>query len=130
MTEEFKDNFVVRAEDSISIDIWIAGDQVDIADAVGKVVDEVGLCVTLTPTVFRYTNGAESGVRIGLRNYPRFPARRGYLLALAERIGLACAIAADQGSFMVEEVGEKTLWYSRRVDDSDITSGFVVKMVK
>lgn len=36
--------------------------------------DEVGLCVTITPTRFIYTNGAEDGIAIGLINYPRFPS--------------------------------------------------------
>ncbi len=37
-------------------------------------VDAVGLCVTLTPTEFIYTKGAEPGVIVGLINYPRFPS--------------------------------------------------------
>lgn len=32
-----------------------------------------GLCVTLTPTEFIYTNGGEAGFSVGLINYPRFP---------------------------------------------------------
>lgn len=36
-------------------------------------VDRVGLCVTVTPTQFIYTNGGEFGVAVGLINYPRFP---------------------------------------------------------
>jgi hypothetical protein len=35
--------------------------------------DEIGLCVTLTPTRYLYTNGAEDGCAVGLINYPRFP---------------------------------------------------------
>jgi hypothetical protein len=37
-------------------------------------VDAVGLCVTVTPTEFVYTNGGEPGIAVGLINYPRFPA--------------------------------------------------------
>jgi hypothetical protein len=36
-------------------------------------VNRVGLCVTVTPTDFIYTNGYEPGAVIGLINYPRFP---------------------------------------------------------
>ena len=36
-------------------------------------VDEVGLGVTVTPTEFVYTDGNESGVIVGLIQYPRFP---------------------------------------------------------
>lgn len=47
-------------------------------DAADKIcqdyVDGVGLCVTVTPTRFLYTRGCESGVIVGLINYPRFPS--------------------------------------------------------
>lgn len=36
--------------------------------------DDLGLCVTVTPTYFIYTNGKEDGCFIGLINYPRFPS--------------------------------------------------------
>jgi len=39
-----------------------------------KYVDEIGLCVTLEPTEYIYTNGNEPGCIIGLINYPRFPS--------------------------------------------------------
>jgi Fe-S-cluster-containing hydrogenase component 2 len=52
--------------------------------------DEVGLCVTVTPTTFVYTLGSEPGVIVGLMNYPRFPSEpaaiRAHALALAERL--------------------------------------------
>lgn len=34
--------------------------------------DMVGLCVTVTPTKYIYTNGNENGAIIGLIQYPRF----------------------------------------------------------
>lgn len=37
-------------------------------------VDSTGLCVTVTPTHFMYTNGNEPGAIVGLINYPRFPS--------------------------------------------------------
>lgn len=50
-------------------------------------VDAAGLCVTVTPTTFIYTNGGEPGCIVGLIN-PRFPstqaAIRAHALALAE----------------------------------------------
>lgn len=36
-------------------------------------VDEIGLCVTIEPVEYVYTEGKERGCRIGLINYPRFP---------------------------------------------------------
>lgn len=56
--------------------------------------DAVGLCATVTPTTFVYTEGREPGVIVGLINYPRFPATPGAVrsraLKLAEllRVGL------------------------------------------
>lgn len=39
-------------------------------------VNNIGLCVTLTPTKFIYKNGNENGVIIGLISYPRFPSKQ------------------------------------------------------
>lgn len=36
-------------------------------------VDRVGLCVSITPPKFSYTQGSEPGFAVGLINYPRFP---------------------------------------------------------
>jgi hypothetical protein len=38
-------------------------------------VNEVKDCVTITPTQFRYVDGAEPGVIVGFINYPRFPRK-------------------------------------------------------
>ncbi len=35
-------------------------------------VNDIGWCVTVTPTTFFYVNGNEPGVVIGMVNYPRF----------------------------------------------------------
>lgn len=52
--------------------------------------DEVGLCVTLTPTEYVYTDGGEPGCVVGLINYPRFPSDaetiRAHALTLARRL--------------------------------------------
>ena len=37
-----------------------------------KYCNDIGLCVTIKPTTFIYTNGLEPGVEIGFINYPRF----------------------------------------------------------
>lgn len=46
----------------------------EIEDVCQGYCDERGLCVTVTPTTFIYTNGQEPGAAVGLINYPRFPA--------------------------------------------------------
>ena len=41
-----------------------------------KFVDEVGQCVSVTPTEFIYTKGNEEGVVVGFIIYPRFPKKK------------------------------------------------------
>jgi len=38
-----------------------------------KFVNDVSLCVTVTPTTYIYKDGKEPGFIVGLINYPRFP---------------------------------------------------------
>ncbi len=56
-----------------------------------RYVDDVGFCLTFTPTEFLYTGGSEPGVIIGTINYPRFPKSpallRGIVRDLARRLG-------------------------------------------
>lgn len=58
--------------------------------------DRVGLCVTVTPTTFVYTGGEEPGVRVGLVNYPRFPAEPGDLEARTLELAGLLKEALDQ----------------------------------
>ena len=52
--------------------------------------DEIGWCVTVTPTKFIYKNGSEPGFVVGIIQYPRFPTNvivlRGRALELADRL--------------------------------------------
>lgn len=56
-------------------------------------VDDISLCVTLTPTEFIYVHGSEPGIEIGLINYPRFPEKdfqiKIYAINLAEKLMMA-----------------------------------------
>lgn len=45
-----------------------------------KYCNEVGFCVTITPTKYIYTNGNEKGFVIGIIAYPRFPKKQIELL--------------------------------------------------
>jgi hypothetical protein len=49
--------------------------------------DKIGLCVTVTPTKFIYTNGREDGCVIGFINYPRFPDKPEHIKDLAVSLG-------------------------------------------
>jgi hypothetical protein len=45
----------------------------DVRSICDKYVNEIGDCITITPTEFRYVNGFENGAIVGYINYPRFP---------------------------------------------------------
>jgi len=60
-----------------------------------KYVDRAGLCVTVTPTKFIYTDGNEVGAIVGLINYARFPSTPRAILKHAK--ALAQALKKDLG---------------------------------
>lgn len=64
--------------------------------AVQSYVDEIGLCVTVAPTKFYYTNGNEDGVVVGLINYPRFPTSRIEIIKQTIELGRILKKAAKQ----------------------------------
>jgi hypothetical protein len=82
--------------------------------------DEVGLCVTVTPTKYVYTGGQEPGCIVGLIHYPRFPhqcpavAIRDHAFALAKRLLVALGqqrvsvVLPDRTAMLTDErkVGE------------------------
>lgn len=100
------------------IDLWIATpkegteEHVAMMVALGEYVDNVGLCVTATRTFFRYTGGTELGMRIGIRNYPRFPSEWPDLIGHAVELGKTMAKVGDQQTFMIED-GETVFWFTR-----------------
>ncbi len=75
-----------------------------------------GLCVTVTPTTFVYTGGAEEGVEVGLVNYPRFPSTQGILDVKAQRLGKHLLERLCQHSFLVVSP-DVTMWHSTRPED-------------
>jgi len=59
--------------EALALDIYVGGDIEQTKQVCREYVNEVGLCVTVEPVEFIYTKGQESGVRVGLKSYPRFP---------------------------------------------------------
>lgn len=98
---------------SYPVSIFIAGSAREAQTICREYCDAVGLCVTVTETLYIYTDGEECGVIVGLINYPRFPAdladieRRAFELGdmLRERLG--------QQSYSVQ-TPERTIWRSWR----------------
>lgn len=77
---------------------------------------DVGACVTVEPVDYVYTGGAESGVRIGFINYPRFPSPADKLRERAEALAMLLMDRLCQHSCSV--VGpDETVWFSRRRED-------------
>jgi len=99
--------------DTIQLTIFMAGD-VQIAKQVCReYCFEKGLCVTIEPTTYIYTGGEESGFRIGLINYPRFPSTIEDLSLKASDLASALMIKLCQHSYSIV-FPEKTVWFSRR----------------
>lgn len=93
--------------------IYIAGSLERIKQVCADYCLKVGFCVTVEPLEFVYTGGMESGARIGLINYPRFPSEpeaiRTNAYALAERLRSELA----QQSYSIV-FSDETVWNSIR----------------
>jgi len=122
-SSEFHDTWAARTRDTIGVSLWIAYPAMDIFRKTGMIheveryCNDVGLCVTLTETVYVFTGGQEPGWCVGLRNYPRFPSDEETLFRHAEAIGRAMAEIGNQGSYMIEQHDGHSVWYTRRLND-------------
>lgn len=92
--------------------IYVAGPQAD-AERICREFVLRGLCVTIEPVEFIYTGGQERGVRVGLINYPRFPADPDVIFAAAEELALVLIEGLHQHSASIVAT-DKTVWISRR----------------
>lgn len=73
----------------------------------------VGLCVTVTPTTFFYTGGAETGVCVRLVNYPRFPKEPSEIDAAAMALARELRDGLCQWSVMIE-TPQRCVWLTTR----------------
>ena len=105
---------IIRENPSYPISIFMAGDISAATDYVRQYCDENGLCVTVTPTSYIYTNGQEAGFVIGLINYPRFPATPKELWETAESVAAYLRERLYQDSYTIQ-APDKTVWFSHRV---------------
>lgn len=93
--------------------IYIAGD-IDHAKTICQhFVYDVGLCVTVEPVDYIYTGGREAGVRVGLINYPRFPAEPEAIFARALELAELLQVKLSQHSFTIVAT-DKTVFSTRR----------------
>jgi ferredoxin len=108
---------MTRAETlSYPISIFIAGD-VQAAEMICRAhCNEVGLCVTVTPTNYIYTGGSQSGVIVGLINYPRFPTEPRVIWNKADELAKLLCAGLFQESCTIQ-APDKTMWFSHRERD-------------
>lgn len=99
---------------SYPVSIFIAGGACDIDDMCQTYCDEVGFCVTCTPTTYIYKHGEEDGYIIGLINYPRFPMTPEQIFDHAENLAYRLCDEASQASFSIQ-TPDATHWYSSRM---------------
>jgi len=92
--------------------IYISGDY-DMALEVCRQFCEIGFCVSVTETEYIYTYGQESGVIVGIINYPRFPAKQSDLRDVVWNLAHKLCVQLHQGSFTVV-YPDITEYYSRK----------------
>lgn len=103
----------IERQPSFSVRIAIAGDYQDATRICRQFCLDVGYCVTVEKAEYVYTGGQESGVIIGLINYPRFPKTPAEIVEVAEALGMRLMEGLCQHSFSVVTPVE-TIWFSRR----------------
>ena len=105
---------MTRAETlSYPVSIFIAGDHAKALELSRAYCDQTGFCVTITPTSYVYTGGQESGVIVGLINYPRFPSEPRAIWHRAEELASQLRDALGQESYAIQ-APDKTVWFSHR----------------
>lgn len=97
---------------SYPVSIFVAGDETKAREICRAYCDEIGLCVTVTPTTYVYTGGEEAGV-VGLINYPRFPSTPPEIFAKAEALALRLIDGLGQESASIQSP-LLTVWISFR----------------
>lgn len=102
---------------TITAQIYIAGDLDTARAALRRYTLDVGLCVTLEPVEFVYTGGLETGMRVGLINYPRFPTDTLELRARALDVARYLRTELCQHSFSIV-MPDETIWDSLRNETS------------
>lgn len=113
---------ISQTADTIRFDIFIAGDIWHAKRVCREYCFSVGLCVTVEPVDFIYTGGEESGVRVGLINYPRFPTTEAELYEKAKTLAGRLLGHLCQHSYSI--VGpHQTEWFSRRPESAQPSPG-------
>lgn len=93
--------------------IYIAGDLDTARRVCREFVWQIGECVTIEPVEYIYKGGAETGVRVGFINYPRFPQPEAEIWDRAWTLAERLLDALRQWSFTIVAT-DRTVFFSRR----------------
>lgn len=92
--------------------IYMAGD-FQIAKHICREFCKSGMCVTIEPLDFIYTGGEETGFRVGLINYPKFPAKQSEIKLKARLLATKLRQGLFQDSYTIV-YSDETVWDSYR----------------
>lgn len=101
---------------SYPVSIFMAGPVATARGIAQRFCDAVGLCVTVTPTSYIYTDGNEDGFAVGLINYPRFPATPFAIWDKASELAERLREGLGQQSYTIQSP-DRTVWISFREAD-------------
>lgn len=103
----------IKTAPTFEAQIYIAGDVARVRQTCAAFCLDVSLCVTVEPLDFVYTGGMESGARIGLINYPRFPADPEQIREKATALADLLRQELSQHSYSIV-CSDETIWNSIR----------------
>jgi hypothetical protein len=99
------------------VEIFIGCDDLQAAfDICESYCTEIGLCVTVMPTMYFYRGGHCEGIVVGLINYARFPALPLAIWNKAHELAERLKIGLTQGSYTIQDHHE-TMFVSTRDED-------------
>lgn len=105
-------NWKYKKSNTFGTSIYICGDIEIIKNICRKYCIDIGLCVNIIQADYIYSGGSETGVKIGLINYARFPDKKinitNKAIQLAKRIAIECC----QFSFSIQ-TPKDTFYYYR-----------------
>ena len=109
---------ITKTAPSYPVSIFMAGDIDHAMHHCRAYCDDVGFCVTVTPTDYIYRDGQEDGFIVGLINYPRFPATPEQIFKIANEIADKLRRHLYQDSYSIQTPTE-THWFSWR-DEKEV----------
>ena len=98
---------------SYPVTVFVAG--ADVEAVCQAYCDEIGLCVTITPSRYVFTDGGADGWAIGFINYGRFPSSPTAIFAKAEVLAQRLIEGSGGGiESATIQAPDKTVWLSAR----------------